>query len=59
MSDQQIEERYQETANKVQDLFEKIREGNERADRDVEAARKTRETERKVWAQLKGAGAEG
>lgn len=58
MSDQQIEDRYQETAKKVEAIMREIEEGNERVDREVEAVRKTRETERKVWASLKKAGAE-
>jgi len=59
MSDQQIEERYQETVKKVEATMREIEEGNEKVDREVEAAQKTRETERKAWANLKKAGAEG
>ena len=59
MSDDQIEERYQETAKKVEDAMKEIEEGNERLDREAERARKTRETERKAWANLKKADAEG
>lgn len=59
MSDQQIEERYQDTAKKVEEALKEIEEGNERVAKEIEAANKTRETERKVWASLKKAGAEG
>ena len=57
LSDQQIEERYQETVKKVEATMREIEEGNEKVDREVEAAQKTRETERKAWANLKKAGA--
>ena len=59
MSSEQIEERYQETAKKVENVLKEIEEGNERVDREIEAARKTRETERKAWANLKKADTEG
>lgn len=59
MSDEQIEERYQETVKQVEATMREIEEGNEKVDREVEAARKTRETERKAWANLKKAGSEG
>lgn len=59
MSDPQIEERYQEIVKKVDATMREIGEGNEKVDREVEAAQKTRETERKAWANLKKAGAEG
>ena len=59
MSDEQIEERYQETVKKVEIVLKEIEEGNERIDREIEAARKTRETERKAWANLKNADTEG
>lgn len=59
MSDLQIEEHYQETVKKVNATMREIGEGNEKADREVEAAQKTRETERKAWANLRKAGADG
>ena len=59
MSDEQIGERYQETAKRVGNVLKEIEEGNERVDREIEVARKTRETERKAWANLKKADTKG
>lgn len=54
MSDEEIEARYRETVQKVETALKEIKEGNERVDKEVEALKKTREMERKVWGRLKG-----
>ena len=59
MTDEQIEERYQATAKKVQDLLEEIKDGNEKVDKQIEDAKKTREMERRAWLGMKKAAAEG
>lgn len=59
MSDQEIEERYQDTAKKVEEVMKYIEQGNETVDREVEGAKKTRETERKAWENMKKLGANG
>ena len=59
MTAKQIEERYLETAKKVQDLLEEIKDGNEKVDKQVEDAKKTREMERRAWLGMKKAAAEG
>ncbi|KAL8784084.1 MAG: hypothetical protein Q9195_009193 [Heterodermia aff. obscurata] len=59
MTAEQIEEKYQETAKKVQDLLEEIRDGNEKVDKQIEDAKKTREMERRAWLGMKKAAAEG
>ena len=59
MTAEQIEERYQETAKKVQDLLEEIKDGNQKVDKQIEDAKKTREMERRAWLGMKRAAAEG
>ena len=59
MTSEQIEERYQDTAKKVQDLLEEIKDGNEKIDKQIEDAKKTREMERRAWLGMKKAAAEG
>lgn len=59
MTAEQIEDRYQETAKKVQELLEEIKDGNEKIDKQIEDAKKTREMERRAWLGMKKAAAEG
>ena len=59
MTNEQIEQRYQATAKKVQHLLQEINAGNERIDKEVEDAKKTREMERRAWLGMKKAAADG
>ena len=59
MTAEQIEESYQETAKMIQDVLQEIKDGNEKVDKDVEDAKKTREMERRAWLGMKKAADEG
>ncbi|KAG7007461.1 hypothetical protein G7Y79_00009g025700 [Physcia stellaris] len=59
MTNDQIELRYQATAKKVQDLLQEIKAGNEKIEKEVENAKKTREMERRAWLGMKKAAADG
>ena len=55
MTAEQIEESYQKTAKKIQDVLQDIKEGNNKVDKDIEDAKKTREMERRAWLGMKKA----
>lgn len=59
MTNEQIEQRYQATAKKVQGLLQEIKAGNEKIEKEVEDAKKTREMERRAWLGMKKAAADG
>ena len=59
MTTEQIEETYQDTAKKIHHLLQEIKDDNEKIDRELEEAKKTREMERRAWLGLKKAAAEG
>lgn len=59
MTNEQIEQRYQATVRKVQDLLQEIKADNEKTDKEVEDAKKTREMERRAWLGMKKAATEG
>ena len=59
MTAEQIEEAYQDTAKKIHDVLQEIKDDNEKIDKELEDAKKTREMERRAWLGLKKAAAEG
>ena len=59
MTDEQIEEKYQSTVKEVQNILQEIKDGNERIDKEVDNAQKTRAMERKAWLGMCKAGEEG
>lgn len=59
MTAEEIEGSYQETVKKVHDVLKEIKDGNEKIDKEIEDAKKTREMERRAWLGMKKAAAKG
>ena len=59
MTVEQIQDSYQETVKQVQAALQEIKDGNDKIDKEIADAKKTRETERRAWLGMKKAAAEG